>query len=88
MLRLLLDRYCSMPKDAMILLALLHAPENGQAVGAMEDASVISGGVPDLIITWDLFSLFVEHDLDGEPGSSLDGECKGRGERAVSLRAE
>jgi hypothetical protein len=60
------SRYCSTPKDALILLSLLHPAPAKQPPGEEEDASSIIGGVPDLAIAWDLFGLFLEPQEDGD----------------------
>lgn len=59
------SRYCSTPKDTLILLSLLHPAPTDQPPGEGEDASRIIGGVPDLIVAWDLFSLFLEPQDEG-----------------------
>lgn len=67
----------------MILLSLLHPASVKQPPCEGEGASTIIGGVPDLVIAWDMFGLFLEpeHDAEGdgvpdEEGMQVEEERK------------
>jgi hypothetical protein len=80
-------RYCSSAKDALILLTLLHPqPENSSAKGE-SDASVLTEGVPSLIITWDLLNLFLEPENHENDPDSVGIEKEIREEGTANLLA-
>lgn len=76
-----LRRYCSEPKDARVLCALLHAAGDEET----GDASCVSE-VPGMIIAWDLFGLFsTDEDIEAAREETKDSAE----EKAVpSIRSE
>ncbi|KAI5451033.1 hypothetical protein NCC49_002522 [Naganishia albida] len=80
---------CSSPKDALILLTLLHASADEHLHTGAEDASSIAGGVPSLVIAWDLFGLFLEHEeQDGASESEEVENGETTRQREPRIRAD